>query len=220
MKFVICFSVVLLATVAFAGSSAQDQALYEELIAKYDSGEISWKPAHPSQNQFYGMPSEQMRKHLLGVIPYENSTQGQQNNLEYGSSAWDIFSYLSLPRNFDWRKKSPGCINPIRNQGNCGSCWAFAVSEVLSDRYCLQSNANEKTVLSPQYLVSCVSSNNIQGCNGAVMYYVFKELENEGTVTNACVPYTSGDSAQNGACPSSCTDGSAFQYYKCKPGTV
>ena len=210
MKIVLTLVTVLLLTAALAGSPTQDLSLYEELLAKYNAGEISWKPAAPAQNPFFGMPSEQMRNYLLGVKSSDNATREAEQNLQSGSSIWDIFSYLRLPSNFDWRAKHPSCLNPIRNQGNCGSCWAFAASEILSDRYCLKSNANEKTMLSPQYLVSCVSSDYISGCNGAVMYYVFRELENEGTVSNACVPYTSGTTNENGACPGACADGSAF----------
>jgi len=39
-----------------------------------------------------------------------------------------------LPTNFDARIQWPACIHPIQDQGNCGSCWAFALAGVLSDR--------------------------------------------------------------------------------------
>lgn len=48
-------------------------------------------------------------------------------------------SNLTVPKsNFDWRKHRLGhCINPIRDQGRCGSCWSFATTELISDRWCI-----------------------------------------------------------------------------------
>jgi cathepsin B len=44
--------------------------------------------------------------------------------------------YTDIPTSFDSRTQWMGCVHPIRNQERCGSCWAFAGSEALSDRYC------------------------------------------------------------------------------------
>ena len=54
-----------------------------------------------------------------------------------------------IPESFDAREEWPDCIHPIRNQGHCGSCWAFAGSEVLSDRFCIASYGKINVVLSP-----------------------------------------------------------------------
>jgi C1A family cysteine protease len=42
-----------------------------------------------------------------------------------------------LPTHFDWREEAEHCVHDIRDQGGCGSCWAFATSEVATDRYCI-----------------------------------------------------------------------------------
>jgi len=47
--------------------------------------------------------------------------------------------FKGLPKNFDSRIKWPGCIGKVRNQGQCASCWAFAVAEVAGDRLCISS---------------------------------------------------------------------------------
>jgi len=44
-----------------------------------------------------------------------------------------------IPTDFDSRKQWPSCIHPIRDQKSCGSCWAFAASEALTDRFCIAS---------------------------------------------------------------------------------
>ena len=54
-----------------------------------------------------------------------------------------------LPRNFDARERWPGCVGPIRDQLYCGSCWAFASSGMLGDRFCIQSQGQINVTLAP-----------------------------------------------------------------------
>ena len=73
-----------------------------------------------------------------------------------------------LPESFDWREEKPECFeNRIRNQGSCGSCWAHAVSEVISDRVCIATEGESKPVFSPQQLVDCDLLDH--GCHGGTM---------------------------------------------------
>jgi hypothetical protein len=61
-----------------------------------------------------------------------------------------------------------GKVPPIRNQGGCGSCWAFAATAAVSSRYAI-STGQAPPVLSEQQIVSCVNSLNgfgSAGCNG------------------------------------------------------
>ena len=73
----------------------------------------------------------------------------------------------ALPANFDARTKWPNYIHAIRDQQSCGSNWAFAASEFLSDRFAIMSNGTTNVVLSPEDLVSCDTTN--QGCNGGYL---------------------------------------------------
>jgi len=71
-----------------------------------------------------------------------------------------------IPDHFDHREtETKDCIHPIRDQGSCGSCWAFAVSEMASDRACILSGKEVNLVFSPQHLVDCDTQES--GCNGA-----------------------------------------------------
>ncbi|KAJ6215498.1 hypothetical protein RDWZM_009998 [Blomia tropicalis] len=67
------------------------------------------------------------------------------------------FEIKNLPDEFDARKEWPKCktIPEIRDQGSCGSCWAFGAAEAISDRICIASNGRLQPQISAQDLVSC-----------------------------------------------------------------
>nr|XP_014425373.2 cathepsin B [Pelodiscus sinensis] len=64
---------------------------------------------------------------------------------------------LNLPDSFDSRKQWPNCptINEIRDQGSCGSCWAFGAVEAISDRVCVHTNGKMNVEISAEDLLSC-----------------------------------------------------------------
>lgn len=72
-----------------------------------------------------------------------------------------------LPDNYDLRTAFPNCeaIQEIRDQSECGSCWAFGAAEVMSDRLCIKSEGKIQTRVSAQTLVTCCTSCGF-GCNG------------------------------------------------------
>jgi cathepsin B len=62
-----------------------------------------------------------------------------------------------LPESFDQRDNWPNCptLKEIREQGNCGSCWAISAVETMSDRICIESQANVNKHFSTEDLVAC-----------------------------------------------------------------
>jgi cathepsin B len=131
--------------------------------------------------------------------------------IEFPERSWGtLLDYLSVPESFDSRTQWPNCVNYIRDQGQCGSCWAFGGSEALSDRYCIQKNIS--VLLSAQWLVSCDGWN--MGCNGGNLSLAWSYLKNKGLPVDSCDPYTSGTTKQTGSCPSTCADGSAPKTFK------
>lgn len=105
----------------------------------------------------------------------------------------DVHYYLEASKSdvlsFDSRVKWPLCVFPVRDQGSCGSCWAFAASETLTDRFCIASNETIKVVLSPQNMVSCDKNDN--GCNGGGIETSWDFLVFNGVVSDQCFPYYS-----------------------------
>ena len=72
-----------------------------------------------------------------------------------------------LPTSYDLRDAYPDCksLKEIRDQANCGSCWAFGAVESMSDRICIKSKGKLQTRVSAQYVVTCCTSCGY-GCNG------------------------------------------------------
>lgn len=94
----------------------------------------------------------------------------------------------ALPDDFDSRTRWPGCVGAVKNQQNCGSCWAFALTSTLADRFCIASNGLMNLNLSPQDLVSCDFFN--YACNGGNIYMSWLYVNYYGVTTDACIPYT------------------------------
>jgi len=115
-----------------------------------------------------------------------------------------------IPKEFDARKQWPGLVHPIRDQAQCGSCWAFSGSEVLGDRFAIASG-KASPVLSPEDMVSCDTGD--QGCNGGMLDNLWEYLVSTGIVSDACFPYGAGTGVAP-ACASKCADGEAWNKYK------
>ncbi len=79
-----------------------------------------------------------------------------------------------LPISFDPREKWPMCksISMVWDQGNCGSCWAFASANAMSDRLCIHSGGKLQTLVSPDNVMSCSLSRGREkywiGCGGGI----------------------------------------------------
>jgi len=119
-------------------------------------------------------------------------------------------SRLVIPDSFDARKYWPKCdtIKQIRDQGYCGSCWAFGAAESFGDRYCITTG--ESITFSPQYLVDCFDDND--GCNGGYPDLVWFDLMKNGIVSDECKPYAGEDEK----CTDTCDDHSRMKKYFAK----
>lgn len=119
---------------------------------------------------------------------------------------------IKIPDSFDGREVWKGLLSPVMNQGTCGSCWAFASTSTLADRFNIQSIGQMHVQLSPAKLILCdfrgkefealhpeldpdiVAQLNVQSlqnssCFGNTLYDAWRYLYVLGTNTEQCVPY-------------------------------
>jgi len=92
-----------------------------------------------------------------------------------------------IPTSFDW--VTQGKTTAVKDQEQCGSCWAFSATEGIESAWLMANNS--QIVLSPQQIVSCDKVD--QGCNGGDLPTAFAYVKTEGLEDNADYPYTSGN---------------------------
>jgi len=133
-------------------------------------------------NQFGDMTNEEFRSRMNGFrIP------------AHGKSAAPVFkphSSNDLPASVDWRTQ--GYVTEVKDQGQCGSCWAFSATGGLEGQHFKKTG--KLVSLSEQNLVDCSGKFGNEGCNGGLMDDAFKYIQsNNGVDTEASYPYTAKD---------------------------
>ncbi|CAI9769135.1 unnamed protein product [Fraxinus pennsylvanica] len=136
-------------------------------------------------NRFSDLTSEEYRSLFVGGRLYRKTRlMNSVKNDRYKFKAGD-----KLPASVDWREK--GAVAPVKDQGQCGSCWAFStVGAVEGINKIVTGNLIS---LSEQELIDCDRSYN-QGCNGGLMDYGFEFIKKNGGIdTEEDYPYRAHD---------------------------
>ena len=146
---------------------------------------------------------------LMGLS--EEATRGSLPVEQSSSPPEEGVSAVGAPSSFDWRNFSgQNWMTPVKNQGSCGSCWAFSTVGVVEAVYNIgTNNPNLDLDLSEEYLVSdCLSGNN---CCGGWMSTALTFVRDAGIPDESCLPYVDGSSCtcSGGTCnavpPYDCT---------------
>merc|ERR1711970_405364 len=107
-----------------------------------------------------------------------------------------------LPAEVDWRTE--GVVTQVRNQGQCGSCWAFAAASVMASYAAINDRSHELLEISPQHIVSCTPNplkcGGTGGCMGSIPQLGYTYIQLFGHVTEDDYPYTSGTTTDTGDC--------------------
>ena len=99
----------------------------------------------------------------------------------------------------DWTTK--GAVSAVKNQGSCGSCWAFSAVGIMESWALMKG---QSVNLAEQQLVDCSKSYGNQGCNGGFNYKGLAYVKDKGITTTSNYPYT----ARTQTCK---TDGGSFK---------
>jgi C1A family cysteine protease len=95
---------------------------------------------------------------------------------------------VEAPATLDWREK--GKVSPIKDQGMCGSCWAFSTVAFLESQKLIKDS--QTTTYSEQQLVDCDRGTNM-GCNGGLMHTALKYVSSKGLEGDSVYPYKARD---------------------------
>ena len=118
-----------------------------------------------------------------------------------GTKAYSEFNRMqtrALPTTANW--VTQGKVTPVKNQGGCGSCWAFSTTGALEASNAIYGNG-QLIQLSEEFLVDCnTGSNGNWGCNGGWPSIAMNFIQSAGIPTEQTYPYTAGNSGTAGTC--------------------
>ncbi|XP_034481836.1 cathepsin L1-like [Drosophila innubila] len=136
-------------------------------------------------NQFTDLRPEEFERLMLSSI----NVTDLESDIDYTFSASEN---VSNPTSIDWRAR--GAVTPVKNQGSCGSCWAFSATGALEGHHFIKTR--QLVSLSEQNLVDCTrgSPYNNQGCRGGWPSSALTYVKNNGGInTEKSYPYVGKD---------------------------
>ncbi|XP_035686107.1 cathepsin L1-like [Branchiostoma floridae] len=133
-------------------------------------------------NQYADMTHKEFLENVIGgcLLDTNTSKSTADHVHEYDPTLTDV------PDTVDWRDK--GYVTPVKNQAQCGSCWAFSTTGSLEGQHFKATN--KLVSLSEQNLMDCSRKEGNQGCQGGLMDQAFKYIKTNGGIdTEECYPY-------------------------------
>merc|ERR1719204_3047198 len=152
-------------------------AMIEEHNQKYEAGEETFKMGI---NRFTDMLQSEVDAMMKGYRPSKKIGQ------KFAAKKTKV---ARVPNTVDWRDE--GIVTPVKDQGQCGSCWAFSTTGTLEGQHALSTG--NLVSLSEEQLVDCDTKRN-DGCNGGWPYVALNYInKNGGIMSEEDYPYLSTD---------------------------
>jgi len=147
-----------------------------DLIESHNAKNLSFTLG---MNKFGDLSLAEFKQYYLGL---NAPVVGTPSTVHY-------FDTVGIPDSVDWTTK--GAVTPIKNQGQCGSCWAFSSTGALEGLHKIKKG----TLLSfsEQQLVDCSGSYGNNGCDGGLMDDAFRYVEAKGIEEEGAYPYKAVD---------------------------
>jgi C1A family cysteine protease len=193
------FLFALLAVVSASNYEAQFKTFLNDFNKVYEGDEIAYR-FNVFVDNVIGIEEHNVGNHswMKGINQFTDLTQAEFEAIYLGYVHRERAAVEAVPEvphaDIDWRGK--GAMTPIKDQGQCGSCWAFSTTGGVEGAEFVKSGS--VTSLSEQSLVDCSGSYGNQGCNGGLMDNAFKFIKAKGIPTETSYPYT----AKDGSCKS------------------
>lgn len=172
----------------------QNFANNDDLIETHNKGNHTYTLGH---NQFSHMTVEEWREHVKLGLKKDTEMKGE---FVHNAPA----NMMAVPSSIDWVEK--GAVTPVKDQGQCGSCWSFSSTGAMEGAYYLKYG--NLISLSEQNFVDCDKRENggsDMGCHGGLMDNAFDWAKKWGGVcTEDAYPYTSGTTKERGTCKTDC----------------
>ena len=183
--------------------SCADVLELNQLTEAITQKKACWSPRDTSLSR---LDMQKRTKRLGSILP-----------MPTGKEKVIVAPAVSVPLKLDWRNYNGNSyVTPVRDQGDCSSCWAFATTAALESNALITGNTPGISIdLSEQALLSCSGAGN---CYGGRIDFASDFIRDIGLPPEGCYPYTSTDSFCSNACPE--WPGSAFRtsdWYRIEP---
>lgn len=181
----VCGSTIFIACAIFLTTTLSSADKLDEIKVAIEKKGANWIAGETSVSKL----TDREKKLRLGLI--------KLNKSDLAGTEMDRVDTLDesladLPESFDWRANGGYFVTPVKNQGNCGSCWAFATAAALESYNLIRNNTpGFDDNRAEEILLSCSGAGS---CNGGYVHTASSYIRDTGLPPESYFPYTASSS--------------------------